>query len=330
MKKTIKTILLFIILFFLISFVFLFVGSYKPKDDMVWGVDFSYKQADFLGLDPKETYLEILDDLGAKNVKISAHWDLIEKDDNNYDFSFLDWQMKEAEKRNVSVILAIGMKTPRWPECHLPYWARDLDKETRQDKVLEMLKQLVMRYKDSPSLYAWQVENEPFLKFGACPALDEKFFRQEIAFVKKMDPSKPILVTDTGELSLWTWIATYGDIIGVTTYTRVWQEQFNFYFDYPDIAVSYGRRASLIKAFMHKKVIGVELQAEPWCSNSIINASREEQDRTMSFERFKYNISYAKKTGLDTFYFWGAEWWYFMKIKHNDDRFWQEAKNLFQ
>jgi hypothetical protein len=33
----------------------------------------------------------------------------------------------------------------------------------------------------------------------------------------------------------------------------------------------------------------------------------------MSLERFKYNIEYAKNTGLNTFYFWGAEWWYYMK-----------------
>jgi len=33
----------------------------------------------------------------------------------------------------------------------------------------------------------------------------------------------------------------------------------------------------------------------------------EEQEKTMNLERFQKNIEFAKRTGLDTFYLWGAE-----------------------
>jgi len=49
----------------------------------------------------------------------------------------------------------------------------------------------------------------------------------------------------------------------------------------------------------------------------------------MNIEQFEKNIKFAKETGLDKFYLWGAEWWYWMKEKHNNDEFWQKAKTLF-
>jgi hypothetical protein len=55
----------------------------------------------------------------------------------------------------------------------------------------------------------------------------------------------------------------------------------------------------------------------------------EEQKKTMDLEQFKKNIEFAKKTGLDEFYLWGSEWWYWLKEKHNDSGIWEEAKKLF-
>jgi len=49
----------------------------------------------------------------------------------------------------------------------------------------------------------------------------------------------------------------------------------------------------------------------------------------MDIEQFRKNIEFAKNTGIDTFYLWGAEWWYWLKEKQNDSRIWNEARNLF-
>ena len=328
MKPIIKNTLLLMLLFFLLVFAYFFIGFSSPKEDVSWGINYSVKQVDFLELDPNQAYLALLDDLKVRNIKISVHWDLIEKQSNSFDFSDLDWQIQEAEKRGVDIVLAIGMKTPRWPECHMPNWAMNMSKKDQQDRILRMLSVVVNRYKDSSSLIAWQVENEVFLNFGACPWSDASFLKKEVEFVKKID-NKPIIITESGELSLWLRSGLIGDIIGVTTYRKVWQEQFKYYLSYHFPPIFYERRANLLSLF-GKKVIGTELQAEPWCKQSIINASIDEQMTTMSLNDFRENISFARKTGIDTFYFWGAEWWYWMKEKQNHPEYWEEARYLFQ
>ncbi len=331
MNRILKYCLWLLSFLAIVFIVYFFVGSSKPAKNIAWGVDFSAKQTDFLKLDEKETYLAILDDLKARNIKISVHWDLIEKEQGKYDFSDLDWQVSEAEKRDAKIVLAIGMKTPRWPECHLPQWVRNMNEDSQQEEILNELRTIVLRYKDSPSISAWQVENESLLNFGACPWMDANFLKKEVAFVKSLDPNHPVIVTDSGELSLWLRISNIGeDVVGVTTYKRVWEQQIGRYVSYIYPPVFYARRAELVAMLFHKKVMGSELQAEPWCANSIMNSSLAEQAETMNPQQFEYNVRFAEATGIDTFYFWGAEWWYWMKTVHNDPSIWNEAKKLFE
>jgi hypothetical protein len=49
----------------------------------------------------------------------------------------------------------------------------------------------------------------------------------------------------------------------------------------------------------------------------------------MDLEQLQKNISYAKRTGLDTFYLWGSEWWYWLKEEKGESQIWQEIKKLF-
>jgi hypothetical protein len=50
----------------------------------------------------------------------------------------------------------------------------------------------------------------------------------------------------------------------------------------------------------------------------------------MNLEQFRENIEFARKTGLDTFYLWGAEWWYWLKEKQNNSEIWNEVRNLLK
>jgi len=327
MLPLIKYILWSLVLIIMFLIIYFFVGTTNANEEIKWGVNFSKKQTEFLEIDSRETYLALIEDLGFKNIKISVHWDLIEKDKGVYDFEELDWQIKKAEENNVNIILAIGMKTPRWPECHLPIWARNMSKDEQQKEILNMLEVVVKRYMNSSSLASWQIENEVFLSFGACPWVDESFFKKEIAFVKSIDKDHPIIVTDSGELSFWVRSSQVGaDALGVTTYRKVWQNYLRNYISYVLPPIFYERRASLVSKVFHKEVIGTELQAEPWCANSIMNSSLGEMEKTMNLEQFKKNISFAKKTGIKTFYFWGGEWWYYMKTVNKDSRIWEEVK----
>jgi hypothetical protein len=302
-----------------------------PKN-IIWGINFSQSQAEYLGLDWRKTYRSILDDLTSKNIKLLTRWDLIEKERGIYRFNDMDWQIKEAEKSKIKLIYVVGMKSGRWPECHLPDWASRLTKKEQQAELLKYIKETVLRYKDSRSIIAWQAENEPLFRFGECPWYDQNFLKKEVEMIKSLDPTRPVIVSDSGEQSLWLKAASIGDIVGTTLYRKVWVhiwDNYGFYMDLPFPPKSYWIKAQIIKNLYHKDVINIELQAEPWTPNNFYNTTLEEQEKTMDLEQFIKNINYAKQTGLEEFYLWGAEWWYWLKETQNRPEIWNEAKKIF-
>jgi len=328
-KKFLKYFFLGLLFILIIFFCYLFIGSAPKAKEITWGVNFSQKHSKNLGLDWKEVFTALLDDLGARNFKIAVHWDDLESKEGEFYFDDLDWQIREAEKRDAKVFLVIGMKTTRWPECHLPQWAQNLSKEKQQEKILRMLEKIILRYKESKAIWAWQIENEPFFPFGICPWVDKKFLKKEIDLVKSLD-KRPIIEADSGEGSFWIEAARFGDIPATTMYEKVWFRQINHYVRYPLPPVFYWRKAQIIKFLFGKEVICGELQAEPFGPKLLYDISLEEQEKTMNLEQFKKNIDFASKTGLDTFYLWGSEWWYWLKIKQNQPGIWNEAEKLFQ
>jgi len=323
-------ILVIVVLFFL--WLLFFVNPPQAKK-ITWGVNFSQMQAETLGLDWKKTYLAILEDLGAKHIKLLPQWDWVEGKKGEFYFKDTDWQVAEAQSHGANLIYVLGMKTGRWPECHVPSWAESLSKQSQQQEILAYIKEVVLRYKDNKAIVAWQAENEPLFKFGECPWYDSDFLEKEVGLIKSLDPTRPVIVSDSGEQSLWFGAANVGDIVGTTMYRRVWVRivgNYGFYIDFPLPPMSYWLKAQLVKAFFGKKVINVELQAEPWGPEALYNMPLQEQEKTMSLGQFNANVSYAKKTGFDEFYFWGTEWWYWLREKHNQPQIWNAAKEVFQ
>ncbi len=344
MKKIVKILILIISFMVLLSSFFLgsfFVGKAGGQKDTLWGVDFSQSHAEYLKLNWKEVYSAIINDLGVKNIKLHTNWDWVAGKKGEYYFDDIDWQIKQAEQNNVNIIYVVGLKTGRWPECHAPGWTQDMPEDQQKAEVLKYITEVVGRYKDSKAIVNWQVENEPLFKFGECPSWyykNDKFLKEEVRLVKSLDPSRQVIVSDSGELSMWLNASKIGDIVGTTMYRRAWVNisSFGFSFSnpgfygaYPIPPFFYSAKALIVKILSGKKVICVELQAEPWTSKPIRDASLQEQLKSMNLGMFKKNVEYAKQTGLDTFYFWGAEWWYWMKEKQNSPEIWEEAKTLF-
>lgn len=312
-------------------FIYLFSGQAEPAPQITFGITFSQIFAEDLDLDWQKTFLAILDDLAVKKLRLIAYWPRVEPEPTEYSFVDLDWQISQAQQRGAEVVLVIGRKVPRWPECHIPDWASNLSESAQQEKILLLLEKIVNHYQDNQTIKTWQVENEPFLRtFGDCPKLDKEFLDKEIALVRQLDSQqRPIIVTTSGELSLWLGPARRADILGTTLYRNVWVRKIGN-LTYPIPPVFYYKRANLVKWLTQiEKVIIVELQAEPWIGQSVQQASLEEQSKSMDLEKFKGIIEYVWQTGFDQAYFWGVEWWYWLKEKHQDDGIWQEAKQLW-
>ncbi|MDO8514341.1 MAG: beta-galactosidase [bacterium] len=297
-----------------------------------YGVSFSKLHADELHLDWKATYLAILDDLGVKKLRLSAHWPMIEPQKDTFNFMELDFQMREAAGHGASVILAVGRKTPGWPECHTPRWVEGLSTSDEHAARVAYITAVVERYRNSPALGMWQVENEPFLNFARsiCGEPDEDFFAEEIALVRSLDPKHKILVTDGGEFGLWYKARRHGDIFGSTMYLYVWSTHIG-YWRYPISAGFFRFKQNLLDAIAGKKPsISIEVGLEPWLAHPIVEVSLDEQLQHMSMDRFDEILSFASKTGFSEEYLWGAEWWYYMKEKHEHPEFWDAAKKLYK
>jgi len=307
-----------------------FLNFNQPMD---WGVTFSWPYAqNELGLDPREVYLAILDDLKVDRIRLSAYWNDVEFQKGKYDFFNLDWQMAEAQKRQVKVILAVGRRLPRWPECHDPSWLSDLNPIEAEEKQLEFVETVIKHYKNNDNLLYWQIENEPYLStFGICPPLNPDLFKAEVSLAKNLS-DKPVLVTDSGELSTW-WPISHsgGDILGTTLYRVVYNPTIG-YFRWFTPPVFYWARVQLIKSISPiKKVIVAELQGESWhkADKNLATMTLAEHNESLSLNQFKKNISFARRAGFDEAYLWGAEWWYLMKTKQGYSGYWDEAKKLW-
>ena len=130
MKSLLRIFILFIlaVIFCLAGFlIYMFTGQAPLTSEIDFGITFSQYFAEEMDLDWKQAYVAILDELGVKKLRLVAYWQYLEPEQGSYSFEDLDWQIQEADKRNAQVILAVGRKLPRWPECHVPIWSKDLN-----------------------------------------------------------------------------------------------------------------------------------------------------------------------------------------------------------
>ena len=314
----------------LVAILFLVIKFTGPKRTgaMIYGISFNSEYASYLGLNPRQVYEKILGEWGFTHIRLSAQWNLIEKTKGQYDWKELDWMMSEAAKKNAKVILTVGHKTPRWPECHFPDWVDISNHQAHKEDFFDFFKVVVGRYKNHPALEIWQIENEPFLGFGECAHLSKELLVEEVAQAKLWDPNHPTMVTDSGELSLWRHTAKQADFFGTTLYRVVWSKMLG-YWSYDWILPSFVYRAKLwFNGRDPNTAFVAELQAEPWIPDAnLVETPLAEQFKSMSLERLKKNIAFADKTGMARAYLWGAEWWYWLE-SHGAPEFSEYIKQL--
>lgn len=331
MKKWHKWIIYILLVLALLAGGVFFLAMKPVPNQIIYGMSFNTLYADELGLDWREVYDAIIDDLGVRHLRLAAHWPMVEPSPGVYNFTELDYQIARAEEVGADVVFAVGRRLPRWPECHVPEWGTSLSWENQKVEIREYLEVVVERYKDSPSIIYWQVENEPYLEVFAkehCNELDEEFLIEEIKIVRELDPTRPILVTDSGNLGLWADAYKHGDAFGTSVYVYFWNPELGqfrtaippwFYrFKENVIALFYGDKPTYL----------IELSAEPWLLEPVVNVDVETQYSRMDIDKIKEILDYARDTRYDRQYLWGAEWWYWLKLKgHNE--IWDLGKELF-
>jgi hypothetical protein len=327
-KRWVKNILL-VIAFFAATIALLARPLASKDRDITWGVTFAHPFAKQFGLPWQDVYRAILEDLGVRDIRLVAYWDQIETAPGTYVFDDLDWMLDSAAEKNARVILAMGRKVPRWPECHVPPWAAGEPKDEQNRRLLEYLRVLLDRYEGHPAIAAWQIENEPFLGFGECPPIDPDFLDAEIALAREF-PRHPVLVTDSGEIGTWYRAAKRGDMFGTTMYRQIQKDGIGT-FVYPIPPSFFRIKQRIVRTLLwdfKKEFLVIELQGEPWMKRQLYETDPNVQRELLSPEKLDEYTRYAIDAHFDTYYVWGVEWWYWLKTNQNDPRYWEHMKGL--
>lgn len=298
------------------------------------GVSFIADYATYLGLDAHQTYQAILNDLQVKQLRLVSYWSDIEPTPGHYNFAELDWEMQQAQAHGAHVSLAVGLRQPRWPECHAPAWVNTSQPESTWEPQLEAyMSAVINRYKHNPALQSYQLENEFFNTFGQCSNADRSRLVRELALVKKLDPAHPVIISRSDNYIGFALRRPLPDEVGISVYRRVWDGQItHHYFQYPFPSWYYAFLAGTQQILTGKPSVLHELQTEPWPPNGqdILNTSLAEQNQTFNAQRFQTTVNFAKQTGLKHIDLWGAEYWYYRMVVLHDPSVWNTARHIFR
>lgn len=325
------TAIIVLSILFVCALVLFLLARKEIPNSITYGISYNVPYVHELGLDEEQVLDAFINDLGVRHFRMSAHWTLIEPKKDQYDFSWMDRDIQKVEKAKGSIIFGVGRRLPRWPECHVPGWAKELTWEEQQAEILAYIEAVVTRYKDSRAITHWQVENEPYLGIFAhehCGDLDEAFFEKEIALVRRLDPSRPILVTDSGNLGTWNSAFKQGDAFGTSVYVYFWNPELGQFKTV--LPPWFYRMKDKGMRLVHgdKETVLIELSLEPWLLEPVTEVPIATQYERMDAQKFDEIIGYAKDTRYATQYLWGGEWWYWLK-EHDHDEMWTKGKALF-
>lgn len=307
-----------------------YIRSVDDKPQVI-GASFIPDYAAYLGVDPQQTLDAMLNDLQIRHLRLVSYWDRIEPVEGQYDFSQLDWQFAAAEKAGAKVSLSVGLRQPRWPECHAPGWVDTSRPSAQWQPQLErFMTAVVDRYKDSPALDSYQIENEFFLKgFGICTNFERSRLVSEYDLVKRLDPHHKLIVNRSNN-ALGTPVGQpVADEYGISVYRRVWDAQVSHrYLQYPYPAWFYAFLGGVHKLTQGRKLVIHEMQAEAWAPNNkeLTQISLAEQNKSLDAERLAGRFKFVRDTGLRGADMWGAEYWYYRKQILNDPSLWATAK----
>ena len=323
--------------------------GFRPK----YGISYSFEQAGWYGLDARKSYIELLDTAKFDWVRLPFFWDQMMDVNGELKVDDLKFAIEEAQKRNVKVIVALGLKTPYYPEYHLPGSISSQIKfgekigayHAVSDDVLAINKKLVEALSKYDNISHWQVENEPFLANVNNWKIDESLIKAEVEVVRSADFKKrPIILNHVGPSvfdksykPLFSILET-GDVFGVNAYFKtqgVYLASFKVFgkevrINWPGFLVwpvqswaGFSPNFSNLANEAQKKGIELwvlEMQAEPYV-RSIENA--KSNDLFFRAQDIVSADKYLKSNRIEAVGLWGAHFWQFRK--KIGDRSWMDS-----
>lgn len=273
-------------------------------------VGFSYSPLTSLALNraPAQDLAALLAATDPDLVRLPIYWESVEPTPDSLDFSSIDELMAvvgehdQVTSRPTQVVLTIGARNFLYPELHEPAWAGprtqpQLNDVQSQAAYRFYFDRSLMRYRSSPLLYAWQVENEPLDYVGNSitgdDLIDTAQLSWEVDEVHQLDPGRTVVLTsfdgwnstiDIVQMyapSLLYMVGAYpsghpgemldgGDALGLDLYVEA--PSMSQKFISPDLRSTWKQQALNFwagQAQAHGKQLWLaEMQAQPWNNSS--------------------------------------------------------------
>jgi len=313
--------------------------SAPPPPPPLVGFSYSPIISTFLNRDPNADLFTLLTRTNPDLVRLPVYWDLTERSPGILDFTVTDELLgvvadhNRVSSRPTRVILTIGARNFLFPELHSPAWAGP-----RQQPELGLAQEgsdyrayfdaTLVRYRASPLLYAWQIENEPYdyvvneLTGGDQIAPEQMAW--EISEAHRLDSShRAVTTTFDGWNVMVDWLQTNlvavldglrgypsghpavalqsGDALGLDVYVDGPSTPFRF----ATVALRTSWKAEAIRYWSElaksqgKQAWLTEMQAQPWASDP----------GDFTTDELLVTARIYRNTPLQVVLLWGVETW---------------------
>jgi hypothetical protein len=174
------------------------------------GFSFSPLISQWAHRDPLADLGLLLDATDPDLVRLPVYWEEVEPTPDQMDFSQVDAMLAVVARHDemaanpTRVVLTVGARNFLFPELHEPEWAGPRSQPSLNDMQAASAYRAyfdssITRYRDSPLIYAWQVENEPLDYVGNDFTGDDQIkvaqLSWEIGEVHRLDPNHKAVTT---------------------------------------------------------------------------------------------------------------------------------------
>jgi hypothetical protein len=184
-----------------------------PKEELpppLVGFSYSPQVSSSANSDAAQDLAILLAETQPDLVRLPIYWELVQPTPESLDFSSVDELLDVVDAHNTlterptRVVLTLGARNFLYPELHQPAWADPREQPHLNDVQSGSLyrtyfDESVLRYRSSPLLYAWQVENEPLdYVTNELTGADQITLTQlswEVSEVHELDPVHKVGVT---------------------------------------------------------------------------------------------------------------------------------------
>lgn len=287
--------------------------------------------------------------LGATRIRLSVEWSDVEPRPGEFDFRLLDAQIAEVERLGATAVLTVGVKSQRHPEFFVPDWVLDRtnlagdavisDDPYLRERALSMIAAVVDHAARSPAIDGWGADNEPYLTSSRGEqwenwSLGRDFVQEEVAAIHVHDPARRPVSINHGQHFVmdrrWRYALEDADVLAASLYpfrneTFLGRPIVLPILEIGPLAPNYAYQAREA-AKAGKEYWITEMQAEPWTDTDARLISPANPSENLTPAKLRRNIDYARRSGADRVYLWGAEWWLYERDHFGDERYWDIAR----